>query len=325
MNCALHVSAAYHVLSEHIVGSVTMAALLTFLAVNASESAAQEQQASSLPPAEDLGIPVRWPNLISHRLCPGAGPQGHDLMCFTTNADAGHFGALDLVTGELQVRPFSGSEAYIVLHGSDGSVYVGLAIGVIMRYRPGDGSWERLAAPFQGKGWPADFLRAMDEGRDGWLYCGNCTGDRARVNMSTGQVEELPPIPEEGKWYVCSVCALPDGRIAFGLAHMARVFIYDPVQGKDVGQWAPERWLADGIVSYLAVGGQVLYGVHSVNGERGAWEIAGSKDTRRRAVEKARQILSNHYPVTMDGSTKKNLEDAVREIYVREGQEYRPI
>jgi hypothetical protein len=111
-------------------------------------------------------------------------------------------------------------------------------------------------------------------GQDGWLYAGNCTGQRARIHLTTGQVEPLPAIPEEGNWYVSSAAALPDGRIAFGLGHCARLFVYDPVQGRDVDQWLPPGWIEDGFCLNLLMGQRVLYATHFPSGRRAAFDTA---------------------------------------------------
>ncbi len=224
--------------------------------------------------ARVLGVPIRVANLISYRLCPGLGTEGHDLFCFTTTAESGaHFAALDLVTRRLEVKPINHLEGYPIVPGSDGGVYGGSSSGEVMRYRPRDGGWEMLA-----RVWDATksvhHVRAMSEGPQGWLYCGSCYGERARVKLATGEIERLPALPEGGNWYVSAVATLPDGRLAFGCGHVARVFIYDPAQGRDVGQWAPPEWQSDGFVLNLVMGRRVLFATHFPSGRRGAFEAA---------------------------------------------------
>jgi len=92
--------------------------------------------------------------------------------------------------------------------------------------------------------------------------------------MVTGRVEYLPRIGESGTWYVSSCVALPDGRVAFGLGPKARIVIYDPVQGKDVAQWAPTSWQADGYVLTLSLGRRILFATHFPSGRRGAFDTA---------------------------------------------------
>ncbi len=221
-----------------------------------------------------LGTPIQNASLVSYRLCPGYGRQGHTLLCWTTSAESGgHFCALDLHTDELDIKPLHHLEAYPIVPASDGAIYVGSTTGEIWRYRAEGSVWEVAGRPWDLSRYGVHHVRAMCEGRDGWLYCGSCYGERARVNKKTGEVQPLPDIPEKGNWYVSAVVPLPDGRIAFGLGHVARIYIYDPAQNKDVAQWAPESWKADGFIIAAAVGPNILYAKHFPSGRRGAFDL----------------------------------------------------
>jgi hypothetical protein len=95
--------------------------------------------------------------------------------------------------------------------------------------------------------------------------------------MLSGEVQMLPATPESGDWYVSSVAALPDGRIAFGYGHKARIFVYDPKEGKDVGQWMPEGWTEDGFCINLLMAKTVLYACHFPSGRRAAFDSSTGK------------------------------------------------
>jgi len=218
-----------------------------------------------------IGTPIQVANTISYKVAPGYGVDGHDLLCRTTTAESGgHFFALDLATGELRTHPLNHLEAYPITPASDGMIYVGSTTGQIMRYDPKTDGWSPLAQAFSGRG--LYHVRCMTEGKDGWLYVGSCYGDRARCRMSDGAVEMLPPIAEAGSWYVSSCATLPDGRILFGLGHQCRMICYDPTQGRDVGQWAPEDWRSDGFCLNLLAGRDVVYATHFPSGRRGAFD-----------------------------------------------------
>jgi len=58
---------------------------------------------------------------------------------------------------------------------------------------------------------------------------------------------------------------------------------------------------------------------------RDTWLATGGKDTRQRAIEKVREILKNHHPDPLPKDRKKDLEEVMREIYKREGQDYKPV
>ena len=58
---------------------------------------------------------------------------------------------------------------------------------------------------------------------------------------------------------------------------------------------------------------------------RQRWEAEGSKDTRERAIEKARQILTEHKPAPLPDGVISELEREVAAIYKREGEAYRPF
>jgi hypothetical protein len=226
-----------------------------------------------------LGVPIQDANLISYRVCAGYGADGHDLLCWTTTAESGgHFCAFDLVTRQLDIKPLNHLEAYPITPAGDGAIYVGSSNGEIWRYRVVGSAWEVLARP-----WTVSakvrlhHIRVLGEGRDGWLYCGSALGERARVSLKTGEVQMLPAIAEKGDWYVCSVAPLPDGRIAFGLGFVARVLIYDPKLGRDVGEWAPDNWRQDGFILTMVAGPTVLYANHFPSGRRGAFDIATGK------------------------------------------------
>jgi hypothetical protein len=207
-------------------------------------------------------MPVTSAHRIAYRVMRGIGPEGHDLVCWTTTAESGgSFSALDLTTGQVVTHLLHSLEAYPIVAGSDGNIYVGSTSGEVMRWKPRTDEWEPLGKPVFTGGWA--LVRALCEGPGQWLYAGSPAGRRARIHLETGVVEKLPEIPEAGNWYVASVAALPDGRIAFGCGHQARLFVYDPQQGKDVGQWLPPGWIEDGFITTLTVGPSVVYALHA--------------------------------------------------------------
>ncbi len=231
----------------------------------------------SLPtPARDLGVPITAACRISYKTVPL--PSGN-LLCWTTTAESGgHFSALALKSGQVYTHPLHSLEAYPILPASDGRVCVGSTSGEVMVWDPPTDTWQPLGPPlFPPPTHGINHVRALCEGREGWLYAGNCTGQRARIHLHTGQVETLPAIPEEGNWYVSAAAALPDGRIAFGLGHCARLFVYDPVQGRDVGQWLPPGWIEDGFCLNLLMGERVLYATHFPSGRRAAFDAASGQ------------------------------------------------
>jgi hypothetical protein len=230
-------------------------------------------------PARELGIPITAANRITAKTARGFGPDGHDLLCWTTTAESGgHFSAMDLQTGKVVTLPLNHMEAWPLVFGSDGNVYTGSTSGEVLRWNPRTDEWGPLGpALFQWPGASLNHVRALCEGRDKWLYAGSVYGERARLHMETGVVEKLPPLPETGNWYISAAEPLPDGRIAFGCGHKARVFVYDPAQGKDVGQWLPDEWTSDGFVFHIAVGKSVVYATHFPSGRRGAFDLQTGK------------------------------------------------
>jgi hypothetical protein len=146
-------------------------------------------------------------------------------------------------------------------------VYVGSTSGEVMRWDPRVRSWGALGKPlFAVPGRGVNHVRALCEGPGRWLYAGSCTGERARIHLETAEVQRLPKPAEKGNWYVSAVAALPDGRIAFGFGHVARILVYDPATGKDIGQWLPQGWTEDGFCINLLVGRSVLYASHFPSG-----------------------------------------------------------
>jgi hypothetical protein len=225
-----------------------------------------------------LGSPIRVANLVSYRFCAGYGPGGHDLLCWTTTAESGgYFCVLDLTTQEVVMKPLGALEGYPITPASDGNIYVGSSSGEIWRYGPVQQTWGVLARVWYAEADSVHHVRCLSQGRDGWLYAGSTFGERARVRTATGRVEYLPRIREPGSWYVSSCVALPDGRVAFGLGPKARIVVYDPAQEKDVGQWAPPGWRADGYVLTMSFGRQVLFATHFPSGRRGAFDTVTGK------------------------------------------------
>jgi hypothetical protein len=229
-------------------------------------------QPGDITPGTDLGVPITSANRISYKTAYGFGPGKLNLLCWTTTAESGgYFYALNITTRELKVHPLHHLEAYPIVFGTDGKVYVGSTSGEVLSWDPLSDKWGPLGPPiFNWPGSSLNHVRVLCEGRDGWLYAGSCYGERARINMVTRKIEKLPETPEEGHWYVSSVAMLPDGRIAFGYGYRARVFVYDPALGRDVGQWLPESWTKDGFCFNLLVGDRVLYATHFPSGRRGA-------------------------------------------------------
>jgi hypothetical protein len=224
---------------------------------------------------EDLGIPIATPNRISYGTAWHFGPKQLDLLCWTTTAESGgDFCALDLSSGKVSIHPLRSMEAYPLVFGSDGSVYVGSTTGEVMRWNPIDDTWGPAGPPlFRFPGASLNHVRVLCEGKDGWLYAGSCYGERSRLQMKTGIVEKLPPVPEAGQWYVSAATTLPNGRVAFGFGYKCRVYVYDPILGKDVGQWLPSDWMEDGFCFNLVAGPHVLYATHFPSGRRGAFDV----------------------------------------------------
>ena len=226
--------------------------------------------------ARDLGIPVTSANLISYRAARGWGHDGGDLLCWVTTAESGgHFSAMDLGSGSVLTYPLNHLEGYPIVFGSDRRVYVGSTSGEVMRWDPRARSWGAVGKPlFAVPGRGVNHVRALCEGPGRWLYAGSCTGERARIHMDTAEVQKLPEPAEKGYWYVSAVAALPDGRIAFGFGHVARLLVYDPAKGKDTGQWLPQGWTEDGFCVNLLMGRSVLYASHSPSGRQAAFDTA---------------------------------------------------
>ena len=230
-------------------------------------------------PAVDLGMPITFPNRISYRTAREFGPSKLDLLCWTTTAESGgSFCAMEIASGRISCHPLNSLEAYPIVFGSDGMVYVGSTSGEVMRWDPRADTWGPLGAPlFRHPGTTVNHVRVLCEGGDGWLYAGSCYGERARLRMKDGSQERLPETPEKGNWYVSAAAALPDGRIAFGYGHKARVFVYDPVEKRDVAQLFPAGWTDDGFCFNLLAGETVLYATHFPSGRRAAFEIASGR------------------------------------------------
>jgi hypothetical protein len=230
-------------------------------------------------PAQELGVPVTAANRIGFKTRRGFGPEGHDLLCWTTTAESGgHFCAMDIQTGKVYTHPLNHMEAYPIVFGSDGCVYTGSTSGEVLRWNPKTNTWGAIGKPlFAWPGASLNHVRCLCEGRDKWLYAGSVYGERARIHIETGEVQKLPATPETGNWYVASAETLPDGRIAFGYGHAARIFIYGPAQGKDVGQWLPSDWTQDGFVLNMLVAKSVLYATHFPSGRRGAFDLQTGK------------------------------------------------
>ena len=224
--------------------------------------------------AQDLGVPITSANLISYGLRRGFLPGGHDLLCWTTTAESGgYFTARDLISGATVSHPLNSLEAYPIVFGIDGSVYVGSTTGGVMRWHPKTNSWAGLGLPlFTWPGAPWNHVRVLVEGPGGWLYAGSCYGERARVHRETGEIQRLPQPSETGNWYVSSIAVLPNGRIAFGFGHKARLVVYDPVAEKDIGQWAPADWMEDGFFITMVMAKTVLYVTHFPSGRRAAFD-----------------------------------------------------
>ena len=241
------------------------------MAAGAARSVAAETVA-----ARDLGIPVTSASLISYRAARGWGHDGGDLLCWVTTAESGgHFSAMDLGSGSVLTYPLNHLEGYPIVFGSDRRVYVGSTSGEVLRWDPRVRSWGALGKPlFAVPGRGVNHVRALCEGPERWLYAGSCTGERARIHLETAEVQKLPAPAEQGNWYVSAVAALPDGRVAFGFGHVARILVYDPATGKDVGQWLPQGWTEDGFCINLLAGRSVLYASHFPSGRRAAFDTA---------------------------------------------------
>lgn len=225
----------------------------------------------------DLGIPITTPNRISYKTASEFGPGKRDLLCWTTTAESGgHFAALDLKTRRFIVKPLGSLEAYPIVYGSDGRVYVGNTDGYVWVWNPEDDSWGRAGERmFAQPGVSLNHVRVLCEGPDGWLYGGSVYGTRARLKMSTGTVEPLPMLPDSGHWYISAAATLPGGRIAFGTGYNARIYIYDPRQRKDVAQWMPDEFSRDGFCFNILPGRRIVYATHFPSGRRVAFSSKG--------------------------------------------------
>ena len=229
--------------------------------------------------ARDLGIPITAANVISYRTARGLGQDSGDLLCWVTTAESGgHFSAMDLGSGSVLTYPLTHLEGYPIVFGSDRRVYIGSTTGEVMRWDPRTRMWGALGKPlFAVPGRGVNHVRCLVEGRGGWLYAGSCTGERARIHLETAEIQRLPAPQESGNWYVNSVAALPDGRIAFGFGHVARLLVYDPETGQDAGQWMPQGWTEDGFCINLLMARTVLYASHFPSGRRAAFDSASGR------------------------------------------------
>lgn len=218
----------------------------------------------------DHGIPVQSPNRISYKTAKNIGKNKEDLLCWTTTAESGgHFVAMNLTTKRVYIHPLDHLEAYPIVFGSDGKVYIGSTSGYVMVWNPLDDSWKEAGARlFASPNTSINHVRVLCEGLDGWLYAGSCYGERARLNMKNGTVEFLPTMTETGNWYVSAATTLPDGRIAFGMGYKARIVIYDPQKQKDVDQWMPAEYLNEGFCLNVISGKKIVYATHFPSGHR---------------------------------------------------------
>jgi hypothetical protein len=225
------------------------------------------------------GVPIQSPNRISYKTAKAFGKNKDDLICWTTTAESGgHFVALNLRTKKYYVYPLNHLEAYPIVYGSNGKVYIGSTSGYVMVWNPIDDSWKEAGSRIFNV--PNNYLnhvRVLCEGKDGWLYAGSCLGERARLNMQNGIVEYLPKISEKGNWYVSTATALPDGKIAFGLGYKARILIYDPSRKTDVAQWMPEEFKNNGFCFNIIAGKKIVYATHFPSGHRLCFDAATGK------------------------------------------------
>lgn len=229
--------------------------------------------------AQEIGIPITSANRIAVGAARGYLPNGNDLFCWTTTAESGgHFSAMDLKTQKVVTHPLNHLEAWPLVFSSNGIVYTGSTSGEVMQWNSHTDAWGALGKPlFKWPGATLNHVRVLCEGRDGWLYAGSVYGERARIHKETGEIEKLSATPETGNWYVSAAVPLPDGRIAFGYGHKARLFVYDPAQKKDVGQWLPEGWTDDGFIFTILPGKTVVYASHFPSGRRGVFDLETGK------------------------------------------------
>jgi hypothetical protein len=221
-------------------------------------------------PILDLGVPVQSPDRISYKTAYHFGKHNDDLLCWTTTAESGgQFAALNLNTHKLFIHPLEHLEAYPIVFGSNGKVYIGSTSGYVMVWDPIDDSWAKAGDRlFNVTNSALNHVRALCEGPDGWLYAGSCYGERAKLQMNGGTVEHLPKIVEEGNWYISAANTLPDGKVAFGVGYKARIIIYDPVKKIDVAQWMPEEYQKDGFCFNIISGKKIVYATHFPSGHR---------------------------------------------------------
>ncbi len=140
--------------------------------------------------------------------------------------------------------PGRGSPELGIFEGDDGQIYIpDLGSGHLSRYDPakdelmdlgqaitegrfspwGDGTGERAFCAVWGK--------------DGNVYGGSAgTGRIWRYLVDEGRFEDLGPAME-GEPYVWSMAALPDGRLACGIAPHVHLVIFDPETGEKQDVW----------------------------------------------------------------------------------------
>lgn len=138
--------------------------------------------------------------------------------------------------------------------------------------------------------------------------------------------------------------ALVGGLIDSGkVANYEQVVIDDEIAGyiKRIlyGIDVTEDKLAIDVINQVGHGGNFLSHEHTLKyfkeeqhfaklsdrSARNSWVAAGSKNIRKKAVEKAREIIKNHRPNHLSGKTIDNLEREVAAIYKREGEKYIPF
>jgi hypothetical protein len=223
----------------------------------------------------DHGIPIQTPNRISYKTAYQFGANKDDLLCWTTTAESGgQFIAMFLKNKKIVVHQLGHLEAYPIVFGSNGIVYVGSTSGSVMSWDPVTDTWREAGSRlFNMPNSTTNHVRVLCEGKDGWLYAGSCYGERARLNMISGNVEYLPTISEKGNWYISSATTLSDGRIAFGTGYRSRIIVYDPLLQSDVAQWMPEEYQKDGFCFNILAGKEVMYATHFPSGHRLSFDV----------------------------------------------------
>ena len=211
----------------------------------------------------DLGVPFRGGGLGAPLVTRDA-VSGRLVLNY---AGSGEFVRADFATGELlgAWHLGSGMGEFCPVKAPDGRIYLALWNGEVKRFDPERGGVEDLGEPL-----PGDIIyTAIWNPADNCLYggtvgCNPQAGDSGKLWRYDPETDRFDVVctPYEGE-RVFSLAALPDGRIACGVAPRARLVVVDPRTGEITDPWpdtlAPQQWLYD-----MAIGADgLLYTTYS--------------------------------------------------------------